>query len=65
MTTNQDTVKAYDATAAEYAAEAAITPLWVAQEMDAFVTRLHGAGRGRGRSAAAAGAMRSSSKSAA
>jgi len=45
MTTNQDTVKAYDATAAEYAAEAAITPLWVAQEMDAFVARLRGTGR--------------------
>jgi SAM-dependent methyltransferase len=45
MSTDQDTVRAYDATAAEYAAEAAAMPAWVATEIDAFVTRLGGSGR--------------------
>ena len=45
MSTDRDTVKAYDATAADYAAEAAVMPAWVAQEIDAFVTRLSGTGR--------------------
>lgn len=45
MSTDQDTVRAYDATAAEYAAEAAAMPAWVATEIDAFVTGLGGSGR--------------------
>lgn len=45
MSTDQDTVRAYDATAAEYAAEAAAMPAWVAAEIDAFVTGLGGSGR--------------------
>ena len=59
MSTDRDTVRSYDAAAAEYAAEAAIMPDWVAQEIDAFVARLSGSGRvleigsGGGRDAAA------------
>ena len=45
MGTNEDTVRSYDATAAEYAAEAAAMPEWVAGEIDAFVYALGGAGR--------------------
>ena len=45
MSTNQDTVRSYDAVAAEYAAEAAAMPAWVATEIDAFVTDLGGSGR--------------------
>lgn len=45
MNTDRDTVRSYDAAAAEYAAEAAIMPDWVAQEIDAFAARLSGAGR--------------------
>ena len=45
MSTDRDTVQAYDATAAEYAAEASVMPEWVATEIDAFVTALDGSGR--------------------
>ncbi|CDZ51964.1 class I SAM-dependent methyltransferase [Neorhizobium galegae] len=45
MTTDRDTVKSYDTVAAEYAAEAAAMPEWVATEIDAFVTELGGSGR--------------------
>lgn len=45
MSTDQDTVRAYDAAAAEYAAEAAVMPAWVATEIDAFVSGLGGSGR--------------------
>ena len=45
MSTDRDTVASYDATAAEYAAEAAAMPEWVATEIDAFVTDLGGSGR--------------------
>ncbi len=45
MSTDRDTIKSYDAVAAEYAAEAAAMPIWVAAEIDAFVTELGGSGR--------------------
>lgn len=45
MSTDRDTVKSYDMAAAEYAAEAAAMPAWVAKEIDAFVTALGGSGR--------------------
>ena len=45
MSTNLDTVRSYDASAAEYAAEASAMPDWVAREIDAFVTVLSGSGR--------------------
>lgn len=45
MSTDWDTVRSYDAVAAEYAAEAATIPKWVATEIDAFVTDLGGSGR--------------------
>jgi SAM-dependent methyltransferase len=45
MSTDRDTVRSYDAVAAEYAAEAAAMPEWVATEIDAFVTNLGGSGR--------------------
>lgn len=45
MSTDRDTVRSYDAVAAEYAAEAAAIPEWVATEIDAFVTELGGSGR--------------------
>lgn len=45
MSTDRDTVQAYDEAAADYAAEAAAMPAWVAAEIDAFVTALGGAGR--------------------
>ncbi|MBB4483321.1 class I SAM-dependent methyltransferase [Rhizobium etli] len=45
MSTDLDTVRSYDAAAAEYAAEAAVMPEWVATEIDAFVTELPGSGR--------------------
>ncbi|RWM11015.1 class I SAM-dependent methyltransferase [Mesorhizobium sp.] len=45
MSTDRDTVRSYDAVAAEYAAEAAAMPEWVAIEIDAFVTGLGGSGR--------------------
>ena len=45
MTTDRDTIRSYDAAAAEYAAEAAAMPEWVAKEIDAFVTELRGSGR--------------------
>ena len=45
MSTNEDTVKSYDASAAEYAAEAAAMPEWVVGEIDAFVDALAGTGR--------------------
>lgn len=45
MSTDQDTVRSYDAVAAEYAAEAAAMPEWVATEIDAFVTELGDSGR--------------------
>lgn len=43
--TNQDTVRSYDASAKEYAAEAATMPEWVDREIDAFVDALGGTGR--------------------
>lgn len=45
MSTDRDTVRSYDLAAAEYAAEAAAMPSWVAIEIDAFVTTLGGSGR--------------------
>jgi hypothetical protein len=45
MSTDRDTVRSYDAVAAEYAAQAAVMPQWVATEIDAFVTDLGGSGR--------------------
>lgn len=45
MSTDRDTIKSYDAIAAEYAAEAAAMPEWVATEIDGFVTGLGRAGR--------------------
>ncbi|TCV69384.1 MULTISPECIES: class I SAM-dependent methyltransferase [Neorhizobium] len=45
MSTDRDTVRSYDAVAAEYAAEAAAMPEWVATEIDVFVTALGGSGR--------------------
>ncbi|TIU20920.1 MAG: class I SAM-dependent methyltransferase, partial [Mesorhizobium sp.] len=45
MSTDRDTVRSYDTVAAEYAAEAAVMPEWVATEIDAFVTELGGSGR--------------------
>lgn len=45
MSTDRDTVRSYDMAAAEYAAEAAVMPAWVAMEVDAFVTALDGSGR--------------------
>jgi SAM-dependent methyltransferase len=45
MSTNEDTVKSYDASAAEYAEEAAAMPEWVAREIDAFVVAVGGTGR--------------------
>lgn len=45
MSTDRETVWSYDTVAAEYAAEAAVMPEWVATEMDAFVTELGGSGR--------------------
>jgi SAM-dependent methyltransferase len=45
MSTDQETVRSYDAVAAEYAAEAAVMPEWVATEIDVFVTALGGSGR--------------------
>lgn len=45
MSTDRDTVRAYDQAAADYAAEAAAMPAWVAAEIDAFVAALGGAGR--------------------
>jgi len=45
MSTDQDTIRSYDAVAAEYAAEAAAMPEWVAREIDAFVNDLGGPGR--------------------
>ena len=45
MSTDRDTVRSYDAVAAEYAAEAAAMPEWVATEIDAFVIALGGSGR--------------------
>ena len=45
MGTNEDTVRSYEASAAEYAAEAATMPEWVMGEIDAFVDALGGTGR--------------------
>lgn len=45
MSTDRDTVSAYDRAAADYAAEAAAMPAWVAAEIEAFVIALGGAGR--------------------
>lgn len=45
MGTDRDTVRSYDLVAAEYAAEAATMPGWVATEIDAFATELGGCGR--------------------
>ena len=45
MSTDLDTVRSYDTVAAEYAAEAAAMPEWVATKIDAFVTELGGSGR--------------------
>ena len=45
MSTDRDTVRSYDAVAADYAAEAAAMPEWVAMEIDAFVAELGGSGR--------------------
>jgi hypothetical protein len=56
MSTDRDTVRPYDAVAAEYAAEAAVMPEWDPTEMDAFVSEL-------GASARVAGEMQLSLRS--
>jgi SAM-dependent methyltransferase len=43
--TDEDTVRSYETSAADYAAEAATMPEWVAGEIDAFVDALGGTGR--------------------
>ena len=64
MATHEDTVRSYDASETEYAAEAATMPEWVAREIDAFVDALGRTGRileigsGRGRDARRARASR-------
>jgi len=45
MSTDPETVQSYDRAAAEYAVEAAVLPMWVATEIDAFVAALGGSGR--------------------
>jgi SAM-dependent methyltransferase len=45
MSTDRDTVQSYDSIAAEYAAEAATMPEWVANEIEVFATDLGGSGR--------------------
>jgi SAM-dependent methyltransferase len=45
MGTNEETVRSYDAAAAEYAVEAGSMPVWLAREIDAFIESLGGAGR--------------------
>ena len=45
MSADEDAWWSYDAVAAEYVAEAAAMPEWVATEIDAFVTELGGSGR--------------------
>lgn len=45
MGTNEETIRAYDEAAADYVAEAAVMPEWVAREIDAFVDALAGSGR--------------------
>ncbi len=45
MSTDRITVQSYDAVAAEYAADAAAMPEWVATEINDFVTRLNSSGR--------------------
>jgi SAM-dependent methyltransferase len=45
VSTDRDTVQSYDAVAAEYAAEAAAMPEWVATEIAAFVAGLGSSGR--------------------
>lgn len=45
MSTDWNTVRSYDLVAAEYAAEAAAMPEWVATEIDVFVTDLGGSAR--------------------
>ena len=45
MATNEDTVRSYEVTAGEYAAEAATMPEWVLGEIDAFVGAIGGTGR--------------------
>jgi SAM-dependent methyltransferase len=45
MATNEDTVRSYEAAAAEYVVEAAAMPDWVAGEIEAFVDALGGTGR--------------------
>lgn len=45
MGTNEETVRSYEASAAEYAVEAATMPEWVADEIEAFVDALGGTGR--------------------
>jgi SAM-dependent methyltransferase len=45
VSTDWETVRSYDTAAAEYAAEAAAMPDWVAREIDVFVTELGGSGR--------------------
>lgn len=45
MSTDWDTVRSYNQAAADYAAEAAAMPQWVAAEIDVFVTDLGGSGR--------------------
>jgi SAM-dependent methyltransferase len=45
MATDEETVLGYEASVAEYAAEAASMPQWVADEIEAFVAALGGTGR--------------------
>src|SRR4051812_39939441 len=45
MGTNEETVRSYEASAVEYAAEASAMRDWVAAEIEAFVEALGGAGR--------------------
>jgi hypothetical protein len=44
MSTDRGTVRSCDSVAAEYAAETAAMPEWVATEIDAFVTELGDSG---------------------
>ena len=45
MATDADTVRSYDVSAAEYAAEAVTMPKWLVGEIDVFVDALGGTGR--------------------
>ena len=60
MVTNEDTIRAYEASVADYAAEAAAMPEWVASEIERSWPRSEGRA-GSWRSAAGVGETRVSS----